>query len=105
MRGPVGTGGRESNRRRGIGNSFLPEQQDEKKKRRYFFLGPLFAIGGLGAALVLLPPFLDMSTSFPRAPGEAGPARDQPTWVSRLLRRATGAWRVGRVDGSLAWVV
>jgi hypothetical protein len=29
----------------------------------YFFLGPLLAIGGLGAALlVLLPPFLDIST-------------------------------------------
>jgi hypothetical protein len=25
----------------------------------YFFLGPLLAIGGLGAVLVLLPPFLD----------------------------------------------
>jgi hypothetical protein len=26
----------------------------------YFFLGPLLAIGGLGAVLVLLPPFLDI---------------------------------------------
>jgi hypothetical protein len=31
---------------------------------RYFFLGPLFCIGGLGAALVvLLPPLLDISRS------------------------------------------
>jgi hypothetical protein len=26
----------------------------------YFFFGPLFAIGGLGVALALLPPFLDI---------------------------------------------
>ena len=32
--------------------------------RHYFFFGPLLAIGGLGAALlVLLPPFLDISAS------------------------------------------
>ena len=32
--------------------------------RRYFFFGPLLAMGGLVAALlVLLPPFLDMSAS------------------------------------------
>ena len=32
--------------------------------RTYFFFGPLFSIGGFGAALlVLLPPFLDISSS------------------------------------------
>jgi hypothetical protein len=31
------------------------------RRPNYFFFGPLLAIGGLGAALlVLLPPFLDM---------------------------------------------
>ena len=34
--------------------------------RGYFFFGPLLAIGTLGVALlVLLPPFLDISNSFP----------------------------------------
>ena len=38
----------------------------------YFFLGPLLAIGGLGADFSLLPPFLDISpSSVPRSPGRA----------------------------------
>src|SRR5437588_4836860 len=47
--GPVGTGGRASNGRRGMVLS------------PYFFFGPLLAIGVFGAAFVLLPPFFDMA--------------------------------------------
>ena len=58
---PIGTradGWRESNGRWGLDTNL------RKFGRRYFFFGPLLAIGGLAAALlVLLPPFLDISAS------------------------------------------
>jgi len=34
----------------------------------YFFFGPLFAIGALGALLVLLPPFFDIVHLLSAAP-------------------------------------
>jgi len=63
VRGPVGTGGRVSNGRRGMG-VLLP----------YFFFGPLLAIGGLGADFVLLPPRFDISHLLSRrCPGHSVP--------------------------------
>jgi hypothetical protein len=66
----------------------------------YFFLGPLFAIGALGALLVLLPPFLDIVPISFRPKATATALRQQGQRrlsVGKLTRRAAvGPQRVGR---------
>jgi hypothetical protein len=58
-------------------------------KLTYFFLGPLFAIGALGALLVLLPPFLDIvPVSFRPKPTASGQQSQSRLSFGKLARRA-----------------
>ena len=61
----------------------------------YFFLGPLFAIGGFGPALlVLLPPFLDIVSESSSAGGLCRDRSERVTWAHVDVRDAAGRPRL-----------
>src|SRR5258707_1224717 len=70
--------------------SSFPLSSCDELLKLYFFLGPLLAIGGLGAVLVLLPPFLDI-ISLPCVELSAKPRASAPLVSSdRDLRSRRG---------------